>query len=102
MCGPRARVASGRLPARYVELRIEQGPVLLGAELPLAVVTGITGSRAARSSRTDTRATRNDADGRPRRRARRRRRADTPGLDAASDIEDAVATVGGSRSSRVR
>ena len=41
--GSRARVASGRLPRRYVELHIEQGPVLLGADLPLAVVTGITG-----------------------------------------------------------
>jgi len=41
--GSRARVASGRLPRRYVELHIEQGPVLLEADEPLAVVTGITG-----------------------------------------------------------
>ena len=41
--GSRALVASGRLPRRYVELHIEQGPVLLVAEQPLAVVTGITG-----------------------------------------------------------
>jgi len=41
--GSRARVASGRLPRRYVELHIEQGPVLLEAGRPLAVVTGITG-----------------------------------------------------------
>ena len=41
--GSRALVASGRLPRRYVELHIEQGPVLLEAGLPLAVVTGITG-----------------------------------------------------------
>ena len=41
--GSRARVASGRLPRRYVELHVEQGPVLLEAGKPLAVVTGITG-----------------------------------------------------------
>ncbi|HKB94263.1 MAG TPA: M20/M25/M40 family metallo-hydrolase [Gaiellaceae bacterium] len=41
--GSRARVASGLLPRRYVELHIEQGPVLLGADAPLAVVTAITG-----------------------------------------------------------
>ena len=41
--GSQARVASGRLPRRYVELHIEQGPVLLEADEPLAVVTGITG-----------------------------------------------------------
>ena len=41
--GSRARAASGKLPRRYVELHIEQGPVLLEAEQPLAVVTGITG-----------------------------------------------------------
>jgi allantoate deiminase len=41
--GSRALVASGRLPRRYVELHIEQGPVLLGLDQPLAVVTGITG-----------------------------------------------------------
>ena len=41
--GSRARAASGRLPRRYVELHVEQGPVLLEAGKPLAVVTGITG-----------------------------------------------------------
>jgi allantoate deiminase len=41
--GSRARVASGLLPRRYVELHIEQGPVLLERGAPLAVVTGITG-----------------------------------------------------------
>ena len=41
--GSRARVASGQLPRRYVELHIEQGPVLLEQNAPLAVVTGITG-----------------------------------------------------------
>jgi allantoate deiminase len=41
--GSRARVASGRLPRRYVELHIEQGPVLLERDAPLAVVTGIAG-----------------------------------------------------------
>jgi allantoate deiminase len=41
--GSRARAASGRLPRRYVELHIEQGPVLLAAGEPLAVVTAIAG-----------------------------------------------------------
>jgi allantoate deiminase len=41
--GSRARVASGRLPRRYIELHIEQGPVLLERGAPLGVVTGITG-----------------------------------------------------------
>lgn len=41
--GSRARVASGLLPRRYVELHIEQGPVLLDAGAPLAVVTAIAG-----------------------------------------------------------
>ena len=41
--GSRARVAAGNLPRRYVELHVEQGPVLLEAGVPLAVVTGITG-----------------------------------------------------------
>jgi allantoate deiminase len=41
--GSRARVASGRLPRRYLELHVEQGPVLLERDAPLAVVTGIAG-----------------------------------------------------------
>ena len=41
--GSRARVASWRLPSRYVELHIEQGPVLLDSGRPLAVVTAIAG-----------------------------------------------------------
>jgi acetylornithine deacetylase/succinyl-diaminopimelate desuccinylase-like protein len=41
--GSRARVASSSLPGRYVELHIEQGPVLARAGVPLGVVTGIVG-----------------------------------------------------------
>jgi allantoate deiminase len=41
--GSRARAAGGSLPRRYLELHIEQGPVLLERNAPLAVVTGITG-----------------------------------------------------------
>jgi allantoate deiminase len=41
--GSRARVASGLLPRRYLELHIEQGAVLLERDAPLAVVTGIAG-----------------------------------------------------------
>lgn len=41
--GSRARVAGGSLPGRYVELHVEQGPVLERAGAPLGVVTGIVG-----------------------------------------------------------
>jgi acetylornithine deacetylase/succinyl-diaminopimelate desuccinylase-like protein len=41
--GSRARVEAGALPGRYVELHIEQGPVLAQADAPLGVVTGIVG-----------------------------------------------------------
>lgn len=41
--GSRGRVASKRLPRFYVELHIEQGPVLLESGRPLAVVTAIAG-----------------------------------------------------------
>jgi acetylornithine deacetylase/succinyl-diaminopimelate desuccinylase-like protein len=41
--GSRGRVASRRLPRRYVELHVEQGPVLLEKGHPLAVVTAIAG-----------------------------------------------------------
>ena len=41
--GSLARVAHGPLPEIYVELHIEQGPVLLRAGQPLAVVSGIVG-----------------------------------------------------------
>jgi acetylornithine deacetylase/succinyl-diaminopimelate desuccinylase-like protein len=42
--GSRALVASGDpLPRAFVELHVEQGPVLADAEAPLGVVTGIVG-----------------------------------------------------------
>jgi N-carbamoyl-L-amino-acid hydrolase len=42
--GSRALVASGDpLPAAFLELHVEQGPVLAAAEAPLGVVTGIVG-----------------------------------------------------------
>ena len=41
--GSLARVAQGPLPELYVELHIEQGPKLLRAGRPLAVVSGIVG-----------------------------------------------------------
>jgi allantoate deiminase len=42
--GSRALVASGDpLPAAFLELHVEQGPVLAGADAPLGVVTGIVG-----------------------------------------------------------
>jgi N-carbamoyl-L-amino-acid hydrolase len=41
--GSRGFVERGRLPGVYVELHVEQGPVLAGRETPLGVVTGIVG-----------------------------------------------------------
>ena len=41
--GSRARVARGPLPGAFVELHVEQGPVLEQAGAPLGVVTGIVG-----------------------------------------------------------
>jgi acetylornithine deacetylase/succinyl-diaminopimelate desuccinylase-like protein len=41
--GSRACVAAGRLPAAFVELHIEQGPVLERANAPLGIVTGVFG-----------------------------------------------------------
>jgi hydantoinase/carbamoylase family amidase len=41
--GSRAFVARGALPSAFLELHVEQGPVLAGAEAPLGVVTGIVG-----------------------------------------------------------
>jgi allantoate deiminase len=41
--GSRARVTQGELPAAFLELHVEQGPVLADATAPLAVVTGIVG-----------------------------------------------------------
>jgi acetylornithine deacetylase/succinyl-diaminopimelate desuccinylase-like protein len=42
--GSRALVASGEpLPVAFLELHVEQGPVLASADVPLGVVTGIVG-----------------------------------------------------------
>jgi acetylornithine deacetylase/succinyl-diaminopimelate desuccinylase-like protein len=41
--GSHAFVQRGLLPGSYVELHVEQGPVLAGLDTPLAVVTGIVG-----------------------------------------------------------
>jgi acetylornithine deacetylase/succinyl-diaminopimelate desuccinylase-like protein len=41
--GSRWRVQQGSLPGRYVELHVEQGPVLERASAPLGVVTSIAG-----------------------------------------------------------
>ena len=50
--GSRWRARRGPLPGSYVELHVEQGPVLLEAGAPLGVVTGIAG--IVRCSRTFT------------------------------------------------
>jgi acetylornithine deacetylase/succinyl-diaminopimelate desuccinylase-like protein len=50
--GSRGRVAAGPLPGAYVELHVEQGPVLAHGEAPLGVVTSIAGIvRAERTFR---------------------------------------------------
>jgi allantoate deiminase len=41
--GSRARAAGGPLPAAFLELHVEQGPVLEAEDAPLAIVTGIVG-----------------------------------------------------------
>ena len=41
--GSRAVVAYGALPTAFLELHVEQGPVLASADAPLGVVTGIVG-----------------------------------------------------------
>src|SRR5689334_16971393 len=41
--GSRARVAGGALPEAFVELHVEQGPVLARAGAPVGVVTAIAG-----------------------------------------------------------
>ncbi|MBV8615642.1 MAG: Zn-dependent hydrolase [Acetobacteraceae bacterium] len=50
-----ARAGAGRLgpdnTAAYVELHIEQGPVLDAEEIPVGIVTGIPGSRRLRAAR---------------------------------------------------
>ncbi len=45
--GSRAFVAAGELPACFLELHIEQGPVLERAGAPLGLVSGITGMARA-------------------------------------------------------
>ena len=41
--GSRARVAAGGLPGAFVEVHVEQGPVLERAAAPLGLVTGVVG-----------------------------------------------------------
>jgi hydantoinase/carbamoylase family amidase len=41
--GSRARVRGGDLPSAFLELHVEQGPVLAGAGASLGIVTGIVG-----------------------------------------------------------
>jgi acetylornithine deacetylase/succinyl-diaminopimelate desuccinylase-like protein len=41
--GSRALVAQGSLPSAFLELHVEQGPVLANADVALGVVTGIVG-----------------------------------------------------------
>ena len=93
--GSRAFVERGPLPGCYVEVHVEQGPVLEGAGAPLGVVTGIVGytrrevvfEGAAGHAGTTPMATRDDALSKAAEFVLRVR-------DAALGIEGTVATVG--------
>jgi acetylornithine deacetylase/succinyl-diaminopimelate desuccinylase-like protein len=94
--GSRALVAAGgRLPRAFLELHVEQGPVLAAADAPLGVVTGIVGyvrgdlvveGRAGHAGTTPM-AGRDDALVTAAREILRVR-------EAALGIQDAVATIG--------
>jgi acetylornithine deacetylase/succinyl-diaminopimelate desuccinylase-like protein len=93
--GSRAFVERGPLPGRFVEVHVEQGPVLERAGAPLGVVTGIVGytrrevvfAGAAGHAGTTPMAARDDALAKAAEFVVRVR-------DAAAAIEGAVATVG--------
>ena len=93
--GSRALVEREPLPGRYVELHVEQGPVLERAGAPLGVVTGIVGytrrelvfEGSAGHAGTTPMAARDDALAKAAEFVLRAR-------DAAAGIEGAVATVG--------
>ena len=86
-----------RCRTAFLELHIEQGPVLERAGEPLGVVTAIAGqARGARRLRGSRRPRRDDADGRARRRARRGG-AVRPARAASCARDGAVATVGARR-----
>jgi acetylornithine deacetylase/succinyl-diaminopimelate desuccinylase-like protein len=93
--GSRALVERGALPGRYVEVHVEQGPVLERAGAPLGVVTGIVGytrrevvfAGAAGHAGTTPMAARDDALSKAAEFILRVR-------DSTAGIEGAVATVG--------
>jgi N-carbamoyl-L-amino-acid hydrolase len=93
--GSRAFVERGPLPSRFVEVHVEQGPVLELAGAPLGVVTGIVGytrrevvfDGTAGHAGTTPMAARDDALSKAAEFVLRVR-------DAAASIEGAVATVG--------
>jgi acetylornithine deacetylase/succinyl-diaminopimelate desuccinylase-like protein len=93
--GSRALVERGSAPGRYVEVHVEQGPVLERAAAPLGVVTGIVGythrevafEGTAGHAGTTPMAARDDALAKAAEFVIRVR-------DAAAAIEGAVATVG--------
>jgi acetylornithine deacetylase/succinyl-diaminopimelate desuccinylase-like protein len=93
--GSRALAERGRLPGRFVELHVEQGPVLESAGAALGVVTGIVGytrrevvfEGAAGHAGTTPMAARDDALSKAAEFVLQVR-------DAAAEIDGAVATVG--------
>jgi allantoate deiminase len=90
--GSRARVAAGGLPRAFVELHIEQGPVLERAGAPLGIVTAIVGQ--VRGERVFT--GRADHAGTTPMEARSDALVEAAGfvLHVAESAGDAVATVG--------
>jgi N-carbamoyl-L-amino-acid hydrolase len=95
----RASPGSGATPARYlgfVEVHIEQGPVLNALDLPLGVVTSINGSARFLGEFTGMASHAGTTPmGQPARRGRRRGRAACSAWSGARSAEpDLVATVG--------
>src|SRR5579871_2147907 len=90
--GSRARVAAGSLPRAFLELHIEQGPVLERAGAPLGIVTAIVGQ--ARGERIFT--GRADHAGTTPMDARRDALVEAAAfvIHVAASAGDAVATVG--------
>jgi acetylornithine deacetylase/succinyl-diaminopimelate desuccinylase-like protein len=93
--GSRAFVAAGDLPACFLELHIEQGPVLAAAGAPLGLVTGITGMvRGERDFEGEAGHAGTVPMGRRRDALVEAAEYVLHARDAAAAIEDAVATVG--------
>ena len=92
--GSFALAQTGPLPGRYVELHVEQGPVLERAGAALGVVTAIVGSTGAKWCSRARPGTPARADGRALRRARAGLGVRAPRARRGEGDRGAVATVG--------